>query len=169
MADHYETLGVDRTASAEEIKKSYRRLARKNHPDQNPDDPKAEERFKEISHAHDVLSDPEKRREYDAEQQMLRMGGGYGYAGTGGAGGGARGGQGFGDFGDIFSMFGGGGGGRRGGQPRTHAHRHQDEPPGPCRPHRPRPGPCWHLGKARGVGPRPRQTRAAPYRPPPVA
>ena len=67
-----------------------------------------------------MLSDPEKRREYDAEQQMLRMGGGYGYAGTGGGGGGgARGGQGFGDFGDIFSMFGGGGGGRRGGQARS--------------------------------------------------
>ena len=73
-----------------------------------------------------MLSDPEKRREYDAEQQMLRMGGGYGYAGTGGAGGGARGGQGFGDFGDIFSMFGGGGGGRRGGQPRSGPRRGQD-------------------------------------------
>ena len=71
-----------------------------------------------------MLSDPEKRREYDAEQQMLRMGGGYGYAGTGGAGGGARGGQGFGDFGDIFSMF--GGGSRRGGQPRSGPRRGQD-------------------------------------------
>ena len=66
MDDLYATLGVSRTASADEIKKAYRKLAREHHPDANPDDPKAEERFKEISHAHDVLSDPDKRREYDA-------------------------------------------------------------------------------------------------------
>ena len=59
--DLYATLGVAKTASADEIKKAYRKLARVHHPDANPDDPKAEERFKEISHAHDVLSDPEKR------------------------------------------------------------------------------------------------------------
>ena len=70
MDDLYATLGVSRTASADEIKKAYRKLARVNHPDANPDDPKAEERFKEISHAHDVLSDPDKRREYDARLQF---------------------------------------------------------------------------------------------------
>ncbi len=92
-------------------------MARKHHPDANPDDPKAEERFKEMSHAHDVLSDATKRREYDAEQQMQRTGGGFGRAGTGSAG-----------FGDIFgSMFGGaGGGGRRGGARRQAPHRGQD-------------------------------------------
>jgi molecular chaperone DnaJ len=102
MADHYETLGVDRTASAEEIKKSYRRLARKNHPDQNPDDPKAEERFKEISQAYDVLGDPDKRKDYD------RGGGPF-------AGGGFDPSQ-FGGFGDVFSnLFGGARPGRGGG------------------------------------------------------
>ena len=99
-------------ADDEAIKKAYRALARKYHPDANPDDPAAEERFKEVSHANDVLSDAEKRREYDAERQFARMGGGTGGGfGGGGAGGGAGG---FGDLGDIFgSMF--GGGGRRGG------------------------------------------------------
>ena len=77
-------LGVAQDADDDAIKKAYRKLARKYHPDANPDDPKAEERFKEISHANDVLSDPEKRREYDAEQQMLRMGGGFGGGGRGG-------------------------------------------------------------------------------------
>ena len=70
--DLYATLGVSRTASADEIKKAYRKLAREYHPDANPDDPKAEERFKEISHAHDVLSDPDKRREYDATAALRR-------------------------------------------------------------------------------------------------
>ena len=63
--DYYKTLGVDKKASAEEIKKAYRKLARKYHPDRNPDDKEAEERFKEISQAHDVLGDPEKRKQYD--------------------------------------------------------------------------------------------------------
>ena len=90
-------------------------MARKHHPDANPDDPSAEERFKEVSHAHDVLSDADKRREYDAERQYARTGG-FRPGGGGQAGG-------FGDFGDIFgSMFGGAGqaagGGRRGGAPR---------------------------------------------------
>ncbi len=63
--DYYKTLGVDKKASAEEIKKAYRKLARKYHPDRNPDDKQAEERFKEVSQAHDVLGDPEKRKQYD--------------------------------------------------------------------------------------------------------
>ena len=66
MKDPYETLGVPRTASPDEIKKAYLRLAKKLHPDLNPGDKSAEERFKEISSANDFLSDPERRRRYDA-------------------------------------------------------------------------------------------------------
>jgi molecular chaperone DnaJ len=113
--DYYKTLGVDKKASADEIKKAYRKLARKYHPDRNPDDKQAEERFKEVSQAHDVLGDPEKRKQYDN--------------GTGSFAGGASGGPGFGGFGnfdfdassmgDILSnLFGGsarpGGGGSAG-------------------------------------------------------
>jgi len=64
--DYYKTLGVGKNASDEEIKKAYRKLARKYHPDRNPDDKQAESRFKEISQAHDVLANPEKRKLYDA-------------------------------------------------------------------------------------------------------
>src|ERR1700683_3843375 len=63
--DYYKTLGVDKKATPEEIKKAYRKLARQYHPDRNPDDKQAEARFKEISQAHDVLSDAEKRKAYD--------------------------------------------------------------------------------------------------------
>ncbi|MFM8235567.1 MAG: DnaJ domain-containing protein, partial [Actinomycetota bacterium] len=63
MADHYATLGVDRGASSDEIKRAYRKLAREMHPDVNPD-PKVQDRFKEITAAYEVLSDPEKRSSY---------------------------------------------------------------------------------------------------------
>ena len=65
MSDHYETLGVARNATADEIKKAYRKLVRETHPDKHPDDPGAEERFKQIAQANEVLSDPEKRKQYD--------------------------------------------------------------------------------------------------------
>jgi molecular chaperone DnaJ len=103
MADDlYQVLGVSRDASAEEIKKAYRKLARENHPDRNPDDPKAEDRFKSIQQAYDNLSDPEKRRQYDAGGMFSGLGGRpFG----GGAGGGFSA-----DIGDIFSsLFGRGG------------------------------------------------------------
>lgn len=105
MADHYETLGVSREATPEEIKKAYRKLARQLHPDVNPSE-EASERFKGVTHAYDVLSDPEQRQNYD-------MGGGQ----NGGGG-----------FGDIFETFFGGGGFGGGGQrgPRPRAERGED-------------------------------------------
>jgi len=74
----YKTLGVKKDASEDEIKKAYRKLARKYHPDRNPDDKAAEEKFKEISAAHDVLGDPEKRKEYDAAPSFGGFGAGGG-------------------------------------------------------------------------------------------
>jgi molecular chaperone DnaJ len=80
--DYYAALGVDRKASAEEIKKAYRKLARQYHPDRNPDDKQAEARFKEVSQAHDVLSDPEKRKQYDQGTGPFAAGGpGGGFGG----------------------------------------------------------------------------------------
>ena len=65
MRDFYEILGVDRGASSDELKRAYRKIALKYHPDKNPDDKSAEEKFKEISEANGILNDPEKRKEYD--------------------------------------------------------------------------------------------------------
>jgi len=86
--DFYKTLGLSKEAKAEEIKKTYRKLARELHPDKNPGDAKAEERFKEVSEAYDVLSDPDKRKEYDEARAMYGSGG-FGRGGFGGGGGGA--------------------------------------------------------------------------------
>ncbi len=103
--DYYEVLGVDKNAGADEIKKAYRKSAMKYHPDRNPGDKEAEEKFKELGEAYEVLSDSEKRARYDQ----------FGFAGVdpnygGGAGGSGFGGfGGFGDFGDIFGEFFGGG------------------------------------------------------------
>jgi molecular chaperone DnaJ len=123
--DLYKILGVDKKASADEIKKAYRKLAREYHPDANPGDAKAEERFKEISAAYDVLSDPDKRKQYDRGGMF---GGGQGGAGP--FGGGAGGGPGFdpSNLGDLFSnIFGGGGGGApRGGRGRPRPDRGRD-------------------------------------------
>lgn len=111
--DYYEVLGVGKGASEAEIKKAYRKMAIKYHPDKNPDDKEAEEKFKEAAEAYEVLSSPEKKQRYDQ----------FGHAGMGGAAGGGFGGGGmnmddiFSQFGDIFGgAFGGGFGGSRGGR-----------------------------------------------------
>src|SRR3989440_11529346 len=116
--DYYKTLGVDKKATADEIKKAYRKLARKYHPYRSPDDKQAEARFKEVSQAYDVLGDPEKRKQYDSGTGPFATGGGPG----GGFGG-------FGNFasdassmGDILSnLFGG-----RGARQRPRAERGAD-------------------------------------------
>ena len=93
--DYYEVLGVEKSASADEIKKAYRKMAIKYHPDKNPGDKEAEEKFKEAAEAYDVLSNPEKKQRYDQ----------FGHAGMGGAASGGFGGGGF-SMEDIFSQFG---------------------------------------------------------------
>lgn len=104
--DYYEVLGVAKSATDKELKKAYKRLAMKCHPDRNPDDASAVEKFKELQEAYDILGDAQKRGAYDQ----------YGHAGVDQSRGGGS--QDFGDmFGDVFGdIFGGGGGGRRGGQ-----------------------------------------------------
>ncbi|MDH4217092.1 MAG: molecular chaperone DnaJ [Gallionella sp.] len=105
--DYYEVLGVNRDASDEEIKKAYRKLAMKHHPDRNPDNPKAEGLFKEAKEAYEMLSDAQKRAAYDQHGHAAFEGG------MGGGGFGAGGAAGF-DFSDIFGdIFGGGRGGGR--------------------------------------------------------
>lgn len=112
--DYYEVLEITRTASVEEIKKAYRKMAIKHHPDKNPGDKSAEDKFKEAAEAYEVLSDPQKKQRYDQ----------YGHAGLGGNGGFGGGAGGFGgmNMDDIFSQFGDifgghfGGGGSRGGR-----------------------------------------------------
>lgn len=108
--DLYDILGVNRDASDEDIKKSYRKLAMKHHPDRNPDSKDAEDKFKEAKGAYEILSEPDKRRAYDA----------YGHAGVNPQAGGGPGGEGFGGFseafGDIFGEIFGGRGGRGGQQ-----------------------------------------------------
>ena len=122
--DYYKVLGVPKDATEAEIKKAYRKLAREFHPDANKGDPKAEERFKEVSEANDVLSDPKRRKEYDEARTLFGSGGfrtgpagpgGFGFdlgdlfGGTAGPGGTTTGAGGFGGgLGDVFGgLFGG--------------------------------------------------------------
>lgn len=139
--DYYKVLGIDKSATAAEIKKAYRKLARKLHPDLNPNDKAAQEKFQKINEANEVLSDPEKRKKYDqygkdwqhadafeeARKQQGSQGFGGGYASGRSYGGGA---QGFDEsqFSDFFeSMFGGSGGGfRSGGRRQTSQFKGQD-------------------------------------------
>jgi molecular chaperone DnaJ len=116
VADLYDTIGVSKTASAEEIKKAYRKLARQHHPDRNPGDKAAEEKFKEVQAAYDVLSDPEKRKQYDA----------YGNGRGPGAGGFSFGDFEFGDLSDIFGGLFGSSRGRAGQQRRPQPERGRD-------------------------------------------
>ncbi len=138
--DYYQLLDIKRNASPEEIQKAYRRLARKYHPDLNPDDKTAHQKFKDIQHAYDVLSDPDKRNMYDQLgpdferaganpfgnarpedfEQYFRPGPG-GRPGAGGNAGTAGGGFGFGGLDELLKQFTGGGGNSAGGQGRASA------------------------------------------------
>jgi molecular chaperone DnaJ len=125
--DYYSTLGVERGATVEEIKKAYRKLAMQHHPDRNQGDKDAEKKFKEATEAYEVLSDPQKKQQYDTygstAEEMGRSGGGQGFGGFDFSGFSGRGG--FGGIEDIFetffsgSGFGGGRGGRASQRPQT--------------------------------------------------
>ena len=119
--DYYRVLGVSETASAKEIKSAYRKLSRQYHPDANPGDASAEERFKEVSAAYDVVGDPARRKEYDEVRRL-------GPAAAGFPGGGGPGGFRFEDVGDLGDLFGGlfNRGGRRPPGQRSGPHRGQD-------------------------------------------
>ena len=117
--DYYEILGLNRDASGDEIKKAFKKLAMKFHPDRNPDNPKAEESFKEVKEAYEILSDPQKKSAYDQ----------FGHAGVdqsmGGGPGGFQGG--FSDFGDAFGdIFGDIFGGGRSGSGKSNVYRGAD-------------------------------------------
>jgi molecular chaperone DnaJ len=127
--DFYAVLGVGKTASADEIKKAYRKLARANHPDSHPDDSAKHEKFKQVAEAYDVIGDPEKRKKYDQARQLFASGG-FPAGGSGSSGSTinledllrerAGGGGGFGDlFGDFLGFGAGSGGGASGGGRRS--------------------------------------------------
>lgn len=139
--DYYKILGVDKNASQEDVKKAYKKLARKYHPDLNPDDPEAHRKFQEINEANEVLSDPEKRKKYDqygenwkhadqfeAQQQQYRQyGGGFGQGGFGNADGGGTFWSSSGDDGEFSDFFESLFGSRRGsGRSSSYSFRGQD-------------------------------------------
>ena len=134
--DFYAVLGVKKDATADEIKKAYRKLARANHPDSNPGDDAKHDKFKAVAEAYDVVGDPEKRKKYD-EMRQLYGSQGFGGGGFGGGGGGVnlddllrdRGGAAGGGIGDMFGdLFGGFGRGRTQGQPRPQKGSTSDSP-----------------------------------------
>ncbi|QPC98652.1 DnaJ C-terminal domain-containing protein [Qipengyuania soli] len=142
MADPYSILGVARNATEKDIKSAYRKLAKELHPDRNTDNPKAAERFSEVTRAYDLLSDKDKRARFDRGEidadgnpanPFAGMGGGFGGGGGGQRGFRAEDFQGFGnesvDLGDIFEGLFGGGGARRGGSPFGSAGQRRPPPP----------------------------------------
>jgi molecular chaperone DnaJ len=134
--DYYKTLGVGKSATKDDIKKAYRKLAQKHHPDKNPNNSEAEEKFKEVGEAYEVLSDDEKRSQYDSGRLFTGAGpygsGGFrpgdfaGYDGFGNFQGGPGGFTFSGDLGDLFNLFGGGTGGGRASAGRRRGQRGSD-------------------------------------------